>query len=40
VLLTVLSNVFDLTQFDPFYQQLLEGAIILVAVATIKSSKA
>ncbi len=37
LLLTLLSNVFNLTQVNIFYQQLLLGAIVLVAVAAYKS---
>lgn len=37
LLLTVLSNFFNLMQVDIFYQQLLLGAIVLVAVASYKS---
>jgi ribose transport system permease protein len=33
LLLTFISNIFNITQVDIFYQQLLTGAIILVAVA-------
>ncbi len=37
LLLTLLSNFFNLMQVDIFYQQLLLGAIVLVAVASYKS---
>lgn len=37
LLLTVLANFFNLMQVDIFYQQLLLGAIVLIAVAAYKS---
>jgi ribose transport system permease protein len=37
LLLTLLANFFNLMQVDIFYQQLLLGAIVLVAVASYKS---
>jgi ribose transport system permease protein len=37
LLLTLLSNVFNLMQVNVFYQQLLLGAIVLVAVAAYKT---
>lgn len=39
LLLGLLSNVFNIIQIDVYYQQLLLGAIVLVAVAAYKSSK-
>ncbi len=37
LLLTLLSNVFNLTQVNIFFQQLLLGAIVLIAVAAYKT---
>ncbi len=37
LLLTLLTNIFNLTQVNIFFQQLLLGAIVLVAVAAYKS---
>lgn len=39
LLLTLLSNFFNLMQVNIFYQQLLLGIIVLVAVATYKSKR-
>lgn len=39
LLLTLLSNVFNLMQINIFYQQLLLGVIVLIAVAAYKSSR-
>ena len=39
LLLTLLSNFFNLMQINIFYQQLLLGAIILVAVSVYKSKR-
>jgi ribose transport system permease protein len=39
LLLTLLTNVFNLTQVDTFYQQLLTGMIVLFAVAAVKTRK-
>lgn len=39
LLLTLLTNVFNLTQVDSFYQQLLTGVIVLFAVAAVKTRK-
>jgi len=37
LLLTLLTNFFNLTQVNIFFQQLLLGAIVLIAVAAYKS---
>ncbi|MBK8048809.1 MAG: hypothetical protein IPK16_17825 [Anaerolineales bacterium] len=37
ILLTLLANFFNLMQVNIFYQQLLLGAIVLIAVAAYKS---
>jgi ribose/xylose/arabinose/galactoside ABC-type transport system permease subunit len=39
LLLGLLSNVFNIVQIDIYYQQLLLGMIVLVAVAAYKSPK-
>jgi ribose transport system permease protein len=39
ILLTLLSNFFNLMQVNIFYQQLLLGVIVLVAVAAYKSKR-
>ncbi|MDR3575304.1 MAG: ABC transporter permease [Anaerolineaceae bacterium] len=39
LLLSLLSNVFDLTQVNIYYQQLLLGMIVLIAVAAYKSPR-
>ena len=39
LLLTILSNVFNLTQVNIYFQQLFLGMIVLIAVAVYKSPR-
>jgi ribose transport system permease protein len=39
ILLTMLSNVFNLMQINIYFQQLLLGMVVLIAVAAYKSPR-